>query len=599
MENRMALIVPDEIERVVTGINEAVEPVEIDEISQLLRNAADPRRMEDDRRRGAWAEVAAFSLAEDASNLQPWNTYFGPVGSGIKDGAAYYFPEVRHLDSEILDHWIARATAIRHPVLKARYADLAWELSRPIDNRRSNPEHARIAIDAYLDAQQSDLTGLYHSLVNVRRALDLARLVNDEERTFTAKEALLNLFEKAVEEYVRWDIAFDRLIDERKAGLTEDDRSRMVQALEVLFRKFSNRDDPASFNPFELEQVAQRLARYYRRTGSRDDFIRIRDGVGGAFEHLAGLGNPMQAIAWLQQAENAFTEAGKDEDSQRVRVAREHAITASHSEVQHISASTRIDEADLEEFLESLVQERWPNTLAAIANAFLWHVSSLEEAVKRSATKAPIAAMLPIQIVADEHVAAEIGSVEDDLEGRVIHDAQMRIQLESRILKRALLLSIERHNLSHYEIASFVARAGLFEDVTFLVEGLKAWLTGDPLKALFVLVPQIEYALRNLTNRVGEAVTKPHRKIAGRDQVINLGDILSTPSVKKALGADMTFYFRAIYSDARGLNLRNDLAHGLLSPVAANDTIVSLVIHSLLVIGAWAELAKARNSPKN
>jgi hypothetical protein len=39
---------------------------------------------------------------------------------------------------------------LKHPFLKARYADLAWEMSGPIGQRKRDPEDARIAIDSYL-----------------------------------------------------------------------------------------------------------------------------------------------------------------------------------------------------------------------------------------------------------------------------------------------------------------------------------------------------------------------------------------------------------------------------------------------------------------
>jgi len=44
-----------------------------------------------------------------------------------------------------------------------------------------------------------------------------------------------------------------------------------------------------------------------------------------------------------------------------------------------------------------------------------------------------------------------------------------------------------------------------------------------------------------------------------------MGDMLYAKDVKEALGDDLTIHFMALYADPRGFNLRNDLAHGLLS----------------------------------
>ncbi|MFZ0650164.1 MAG: DUF4209 domain-containing protein, partial [Pseudolabrys sp.] len=49
----------------------------------------------------------------------------------------------------------------------------------------------------------------------------------------------------------------------------------------------------------------------------------------------------------------------------------------------------------------------------------------------------------------------------------------------------------------------------------------------------------------------------------------------------------------ALYVDVRGLNLRNELAHGLLHRGALHGHMARLVLHSLLVLGLW-KLAERR-----
>ena len=52
-------------------------------------------------------------------------------------------------------------------------------------------------------------------------------------------------------------------------------------------------------------------------------------------------------------------------------------------------------------------------------------------------------------------------------------------------------------------------------------------------------------------------------------------------------------HFLALYADVRGLNLRNELAHGLLHRGALHGHMARLVLHSLLVLGLW-KLAERR-----
>jgi lysyl-tRNA synthetase class 1 len=81
-----------------------------------------------------------------------------------------------------------------------------------------------------------------------------------------------------------------------------------------------------------------------------------------------------------------------------------------------------------------------------------------------------------------------------------------------------------------------------------------------------------------------------------REVSVGLGDLLSSKVVMDSLGKDSWFYFRFVFADPRGLNLRNSLAHGTLPPSMVNEVISNLVLHSLLVLGIWEELADLRRA---
>ena len=80
----------------------------------------------------------------------PWGTYFGPTTSGQREGGTpAHFPDIASADIQTLAHWIDRARELSQPTLKARYADVAWEMAPLVTGGRRDPELARIAIDAY------------------------------------------------------------------------------------------------------------------------------------------------------------------------------------------------------------------------------------------------------------------------------------------------------------------------------------------------------------------------------------------------------------------------------------------------------------------
>ena len=116
-----------------------------------------------------------------------------------------------------------------------------------------------------------------------------------------------------------------------------------------------------------------------------------------------------------------------------------------------------------------------------------------------------------------------------------------------------------------------------------LREGLEAWLKEDYVKAVHVLVPQVEAALRDLLAGLGAAVVRHNRRTGGFE-VLAMGAVLSDEAFRAGVPKDFRFHIRALYSDPRGINLRNHLAHGLAHPRLFGRGLANWVVHSVLLL---------------
>ena len=188
----------------------------------------------------------------------------------------------------------------------------------------------------------------------------------------------------------------------------------------------------------------------------------------------------------------------------------------------------------------------------------------------------------------------EKGSVEDDPLGRLIQQAVMNFGISNIWLEHAINKMFETHEVVPEHFASWANRHEIFEDVTFVLDGVRAWYTGDLVKALHLLVPQAERGLRGIVGQLGKPVTKAHPTVAGVGVALTMGDILYSEELRESLGPDLTLYFLALYADPRGNNLRNCVAHGLIKPDEVGEYLVRMLIHTLLVFGVWKELAENR-----
>ena len=99
--------------------------------------------------------------------------------------------------------------------------------------------------------------------------------------------------------------------------------------------------------------------------------------------------------------------------------------------------------------------------------------------------------------------------------------------------------------------------------------------------ALHLLVPQIEHFVRHRLREAGLTTTVMDRD--GIENEVGLSSLMDKEEVESVLTEDLAFEIKALFCDAHGPNLRNELAHGLLGDGAAQSPIY---------IYAWCFLLK-------
>ncbi|MBY5663902.1 DUF4209 domain-containing protein [Rhizobium leguminosarum] len=537
-----------------------------------------------------YADFVAFAFQEGSANQGPWQTYFGPMSiRQLQDGSFVYGPDPRQLTSEIVDHWAGRANNLKNPVLKARYADLVWELGGKVDRRTRDVAFARLAIDAYIGACASMmLPERFDAIAAACRATDLAISIGDKTRGSECRRVLLQLFHDGVNARRHWHRAYERLTANKKVGLNENEREGLIEALETLFSTTGVESE--TFDPWELKSIADYLIPHYRRAGSKADVQRLASGVSKAFESISAKAAGLQAISWLEDAVE-YAEIANDQDGvARLRIEREKAVTRSNAEMKPISWTTKISMDDVDTFVATIVKDDATQSLARIAMEFVPRVKQHREYLKKSS---PLYSMINMHILADDHVAAKVGGIEEDPDGRLFHNAQLITQTDVFWLDQLLEKVVDQYDLDAGEIAACASRGGLFPDTMLIREGIDAWMKGDYLKTVFILTPQVEAALREFVRGLGRPVNKDHPVMQGRQIPLNIGDMLGDEIVKEALGEDLVFYFRLVFSDPRGRNLRNRVAHGQMGYSAISYGVGNVLIHAILVLAFLPEIRDA------
>jgi len=118
----------------------------------------------------------------------------------------------------------------------------------------------------------------------------------------------------------------------------------------------------------------------------------------------------------------------------------------------------------------------------------------------------------------------------------------------------------------------------------FLNKALAAYESGDYMKAIHILVPQVENMMRELLGLIGGPKMKRAPNQPKFFEYKNMNDFFREPRIEEALDENLYLFLKTLYIDKRAYNLRNDLVHGLVDAAAFNEQIASLVLQSIILL---------------
>ncbi|WP_164669968.1 DUF4209 domain-containing protein [Virgibacillus doumboii] len=344
-------------------------------------------------------------------------------------------------------------------------------------------------------------------------------------------------------------------------------------------------------NPWAIEAGAIRLAGYYKKNNNLDDVRRVIKKVEDAYKQHGEAATPMQVQGWLERLHELFTQFQLNQDAEEVRTEINKIGPKVKENLSAISHSMKISEKEIDEFVNSFLSDDINNDLARISVRFVPKKDQVEQQVLDLSNSSPLSFLMPKSLLGDDgRKVAEIGGIEDDLEGNVIHQITQNLSIESFFLSRILAKLKEHHRLNADGFLKILIESPVFsaERKEMLQKGLEMYFSKDYVSAIHILIPQIESAFRRLISLSGGSTLKPSKNYGGF-RVKLFGELLNDPIIEQVFNEDFKLYFKMLFNDQRGLNLRNNISHGLSSINTFNETNANLLIHVLFSLSLIRE----------
>lgn len=538
------------------------------------------------------SELIAFEFDEKTDGEKShWGTHFAPrILFTYENGSSFESPSLTKVTLNMIEYWEKRGIEENNPLIKARYFGLVFDLSEKFGSKKPSIELFRKYVDCLIRIGEEKLhSNVYKTFQRLKRALSLSCLYNQDDFIIRIKNALI-VYEREEADDVspgHWGYSFEMLVDNKKVKLSNEEESLIIEDIESRLKRLCD-ETAQNIKPWIAQEAAKYLATYYLKKGRIDDVRRVLLNVEEAYNSLIDTAPVMQASGWLEELHSLYLQFGQKDLSDKILI-RLRAIGRKVADsLETITVEENFPREKIDNYITVMFSGSFEEILIRIANAHLPRKDlAKEELIKVS--KENHLRFLFRTAVQDlkGRVVASIGPINHDLEGQLTRHISDSISFGSLLLSLCFKELRSRFELTPHSLFDFINRGKLIEEShhPVVLRGLEAYLNMQYMESIHVLIPQIEDALRNMYESLGGAVLKPYKD--GKFQLKLLEELLREPLMIETLTEDLCLYFRILFTDSRGWNMRNNVCHGLYPSGAFNSQSADRLIHAFLCLGLF------------
>lgn len=510
-----------------------------------------------------------------------------------KDGTCTESPSIKKVSRDMIQYWSERATIARHPLLRARYADLVWDFTKVVLGTSPPYTTAQTVIDSILEIAQLNCHRYETDVVTkLERALSLALALNDASRIERVRDAIISYEDRIAEDSKPglWGFAYDLLFDNNKVDLSDVQKQKLIDDLENRLKRVATPNKPEDTDPWAAEAAALRLANHYRALGRTVEIKRVLLEFGRAFEQASANASALQASAWLQRVHGVYIQYGLNDEAESIAIKLQQIGPRMASEMKQLSHAMEVPKEKLEKYVAALTAGNLDDVFARVAAHYIPRKTAVENQLRDLAQKHPLSFLFSTELQDScGRPVATVGPLDADLTGNIVKQMSQNISISALFMREVLDSLHGKFPNCEDSIIEHVFRSPVFDQNrrTIVEMGVKAHFHGDYTVAVHLLIPQIEEAIRSLLEKVGGSILKPSRYGGLRLKILD--ELLREPMIAGVFGEDAVFYFRVLLTDQRGWNLRNSVCHGLCRAEEFGSVMADRVLHALLCLAQVRE----------
>lgn len=510
-----------------------------------------------------FADMLDISLNMDGIHYDATSVFYGQGRSMIPND----------LSSDDKSFLISIYEKIQNIYLKVRIADLLWYLKV----KPKNPKYAELVIESYLNLPFSESTDFYHNQAFLSRAIILAKQMK--------KTQFINEFSKKVylvfntHKYDGYAYLFQLSDFMYKNFLCTNNAIEISKKLDE-FGEFCENDKKFNLAGSYYAHAALWANKYDENRAIELQIKNAKSCIHSAeYAENNGIAKSVfyeQALSIIRglhkEKRRVFISDTEERDiADKIRQAGQFCLT----EMKEYFLSLDLSEcvAQIENGIKGKSKEEALKFLSLLSSNIKF--KNIEEIAIMNIKNSPLFSMFPKQFYSKDgrliaqtkgyDLKSKLTSEDENVWQQMIFTYSMYILVHVQgVVFPALNIFTNEHNISFSELNEIVMKSTIFPNdrKSVVTKGLLAGFEYDFITALHLLTPQIENMVRyqlRLANVKTSGIDKD-----GIETENGLSTLVKCPEFEQIFGKNLSFEIKALMCDSFGLNLRNNVAHGLL-----------------------------------
>ena len=535
-------------------------------------------------------EYLAFSMVADAGK-DCWGTYYGPFAKYRRTDKAELVctPDRKEITAKTIEYWEHRARIVVNPMLKMWYTGLVLDFKESVTGIKPGFTTIRKAnVIATIEVAEDCIPVFaYDNLGYCIHALDMAVSIGDNElierganalafnyKTLSSTECFIpniKLFKGIVQHRNHYPELMDYAVNQLK---TEFDRREQQSQKEGM-----STDEHGHV----MKSIAGLLCEYNKVIKQSQSILMILDRTTNAIRQSFGFRGGLWAQMYhlYREADSLYKDIVEQGDKAK-------------SESQQFSCNVPISRELWDGYWNSELKGTDDEVIIHFMLRYLPNVETESKKVNEE-----MAFRLGMRVSVSDSNGIPISHVGT---GKKPDEQKLSYQIYSKMKITNAFLNEHINRLKDKGLLTVGYLLGnLFKDSLILREeqrpilkrGFEAFVEKDYIVACHLLIPQFESAIRMVCKLNGGDILRPKNNPEEGNEYKSLEGLLSQDCVSKALGNDITTYFRVLFTDSNGGNLRNNVTHGLLEASAFNENMANRVFHAFLILSLLKPLERS------